>query len=113
MTRRRGLRPASDLPIEDNGLLHRESFRYATRRRLTHFPAGRPPVWWRIPKEKVMNKLILASVSAVALLGVAACSDTDDTTTQSTTDPAATEEPATTTTDPATPPPPDTTAPAN
>ena len=29
-----------------------------------------------------MKKLILASVSAVALMGLAACSDTDDTTTQ-------------------------------
>jgi len=30
-----------------------------------------------------MKKLILASVSAIALFGVAACSDTDNTTTQS------------------------------
>lgn len=30
-----------------------------------------------------MRKLILASVSAIALFGVAACSDTDGTTTQS------------------------------
>ena len=29
-----------------------------------------------------MNKLILASVSGIALLGLAACSDTDGTTTQ-------------------------------
>ena len=40
-----------------------------------------------------MKKLILASVSALALLGVAACSDsgkgTDNTTTQSTNPPAA------------------------
>lgn len=40
-----------------------------------------------------MKKLILASVSALALLGVAACSDsgkgTDSTTTQSTNPPAA------------------------
>ena len=46
-----------------------------------------------------MKKLILASVSAIALFGVAACSDTDGTTTQSV-------EPAETTTvptDPATP----------
>ena len=37
-----------------------------------------------------MKKLILASVSALALLGVAACSDsgTDNTTTQSTNPPA-------------------------
>ncbi|MFC3208411.1 MAG: hypothetical protein WA973_16050 [Mesorhizobium sp.] len=43
-----------------------------------------------------MKKLILASVSALALLGVAACSDsgTDNTTTESTTPPAA-EQPAT------------------
>ena len=41
-----------------------------------------------------MKKLILASVSALALFGVAACSDsTDSTTTQSTTPPA-TEQPA-------------------
>ena len=59
-----------------------------------------------------MKKLILASVAAVALFGVAACSDTDETTTQSTTDPAVTtEEPATTTPDTTTPPA-DTTAPA-
>jgi len=31
-----------------------------------------------------MNKIILASVSSLALLGLAACSDTDSTTTQST-----------------------------
>ena len=38
-----------------------------------------------------MKKLVLASISALALLGVAACSDsgTDDTTTQSTNPPAA------------------------
>ena len=38
-----------------------------------------------------MKKLILASISALALLGVAACSDsgTDNTTTQSTNPPAA------------------------
>ena len=43
-----------------------------------------------------MKKLILASVSALALLGVAACSDsgTDNTTTQSTNPPAA-EQPMT------------------
>lgn len=29
-----------------------------------------------------MNKLILAAVSGIALMGLAACSDTDDTTTQ-------------------------------
>lgn len=29
-----------------------------------------------------MKKLILASVSAIALMGLAACSDTDNTTTQ-------------------------------
>lgn len=47
-----------------------------------------------------MKKLILASVSALALFGVAACSDsgTDSTTTQSTNPPAA-EQPMT----PATP----------
>jgi hypothetical protein len=47
-----------------------------------------------------MKKLILATVSAVALLGVAACSDsgTDNSTTQSTNPPAA-EQPMT----PATP----------
>lgn len=36
-----------------------------------------------------MKKLILASLSGVALMGLAACSDTDDTTTQ-----AVPEEPA-------------------
>jgi hypothetical protein len=44
-----------------------------------------------------MRKIILASVSALALFGVAACSDsggTDTTTTQST-NPPATEQPAT------------------
>ncbi|MEO3385498.1 hypothetical protein [Mesorhizobium sp. CAU 1741] len=30
-----------------------------------------------------MKKLILASVSGIALMGLAACSDTDETTTQS------------------------------
>ena len=45
-----------------------------------------------------MKKLVLASVSALALFGVAACSDTDETTTQSVDEPAATE------TAPATPP---------
>ncbi|OQM77337.1 hypothetical protein [Manganibacter manganicus] len=42
-----------------------------------------------------MKKLILASVSALALFGVAACSDsgTDNTTTEST-NPPATEQPA-------------------
>ena len=45
-----------------------------------------------------MKKLVLASVSALALFGVAACSDTDETTTQSVDEPAATE------TVPATPP---------
>lgn len=40
-----------------------------------------------------MKKLILASTSAIALLGLAACSDTDNTTTQSTTPPAETTTP--------------------
>jgi len=41
-----------------------------------------------------MKKLILASVSAVAMLGLAACSDsTDSTTTQSTNPPAETTTP--------------------
>ncbi|HRP78929.1 MAG TPA: hypothetical protein PL183_07475 [Aquamicrobium sp.] len=35
-----------------------------------------------------MNKLILASVSGIALLGLAACSDTDGTTTQAVPDQA-------------------------
>ena len=51
-----------------------------------------------------MKKLILASVSALALFGVAACSDsTDNTTTQSTTPPA-TEQPMAPATPEATPP---------
>ena len=37
-----------------------------------------------------MNKLILASAAAVALFGVAACSDTDTSTTQSVEPPAQT-----------------------
>ncbi len=42
-----------------------------------------------------MKKLILASLSAVALLGVAACSDTGtDTTTTQGVNPPATEQPA-------------------
>jgi hypothetical protein len=54
-----------------------------------------------------MKKLILASVSALALFGVAACSDsTDNTTTQSTTPPA-TEQPMAPATPEATPPPAD------
>jgi hypothetical protein len=61
-------------------------------------------------EETVMRKLILASASAIALFGIAACSDTaDDTTTQSTTPPADTTQPATppaeaTPAEPATPP---------
>jgi hypothetical protein len=44
-----------------------------------------------------MKKLILATVSAVALFGIAACSDsTDNTTTQSTTPPATETMPETT-----------------
>ncbi|MGB3389142.1 MAG: hypothetical protein WBA88_14260 [Pseudaminobacter sp.] len=44
-----------------------------------------------------MKKLILATVSAVALFGIAACSDsTDSTTTQSTTPPATDTMPETT-----------------
>ena len=43
-----------------------------------------------------MKKLVLASVSAVALLGLAACTDTDDTTTQSTNPPAETATPGAT-----------------
>ena len=35
-----------------------------------------------------MKKLILASTAAIAVLGLAACSDTDTTTTQSVPDPA-------------------------
>lgn len=35
-----------------------------------------------------MKKLILASTAAIAMLGLAACSDTDETTTQSVPDPA-------------------------
>ena len=43
-------------------------------------------------KETIMHKLVLASLSAVALFGVAACSDTGtDTTTTQSTDPAVTE----------------------
>ena len=45
-----------------------------------------------------MKKFIIAAASAVAVLGLAACSDTDETTTQSVDEPAATE------TVPATPP---------
>jgi hypothetical protein len=49
-----------------------------------------------------MRNLILAFVSAIALFGVAACSDTaDNSTTQSTTPPAETATPPA---DPATPP---------
>jgi hypothetical protein len=46
-------------------------------------------------KERTMKKLILASLSAVALFGIAACSDsgTDTTTTQGV-NPPAQEEPA-------------------
>ncbi|MDP3895134.1 MAG: hypothetical protein Q8Q62_00515 [Mesorhizobium sp.] len=60
-----------------------------------------------------MKKLILASVSAIALFGVAACSDTDSTTTQSVEPPAETLTPMVPT-DPARPAPqaaPDTTIP--
>lgn len=50
-----------------------------------------------------MKKLILASVSAIALFGVAACSDTDSTTTQSVEPPAETTTPMVVPADPATP----------
>lgn len=57
-----------------------------------------------------MKKLILASVSGIALMGLAACSDTDGTTTQAVPDaqpPAQTEpmDAAPPATDPAAPPP--------
>ncbi|MBD0414708.1 hypothetical protein [Oryzicola mucosus] len=42
-----------------------------------------------------MRKLILASVSAVALFGIAACSDSTDNTTTQSVNPPATETPAT------------------
>ncbi|WP_085983965.1 hypothetical protein [Allomesorhizobium alhagi] len=42
-----------------------------------------------------MKKLILASASAIALFGIAACSDTADNTTTQSTPPADTTEPAT------------------
>jgi hypothetical protein len=60
-----------------------------------------------------MKKLILASVSALALFGVAACSDngTDTTTTQSTNPPAT--EPMTPATPEATPPADNATPPAD
>ncbi|TKT80162.1 hypothetical protein [Aquamicrobium sp. LC103] len=53
-----------------------------------------------------MKKLILASISGIALLGLAACSDTDETTTQGVQPeaPATTPDPGAAPTDPATPP---------
>jgi hypothetical protein len=45
---------------------------------------------WR----SIMKKLVLASASAIALLGLAACSDTDETTTQSTQPPVEQVQPA-------------------
>ena len=56
-----------------------------------------------------MKKLILASVSGIALMGLAACSDTDGTTTQAVPDG---EPPAQTEPMDATPPAPDPAAPA-
>lgn len=50
-----------------------------------------------------MKKLILASVSALALFGVAACSDSTDSTTTQSVKPPATETPAPVTPAPATP----------
>jgi type IV pilus biogenesis protein CpaD/CtpE len=53
-----------------------------------------------------MKKLILASVSGIALMGLAACSDTDSTTTQTVPEsnpPAQTEPMATPPASPATP----------
>lgn len=52
-----------------------------------------------------MKKLILASVSGIALMGLAACSDTDDTTTQAVPDDQApiTEPAPVAPTDPAAP----------
>lgn len=58
-----------------------------------------------------MMKLILASASGIALLGLAACSDTDGTTTQSVPEAAPmTQDAPTANPDPAAPPP---VAPAN
>ena len=59
-----------------------------------------------------MRKLILASVSAIALFGVAACSDTDGTTTQSV-EPPAEETTPTTPTDPSATPAPSADEPAD
>jgi hypothetical protein len=50
-----------------------------------------------------MKKLILASVSAIALFGVAACSDNTDSTTTESVNPPATEQPAPMTPAPAAP----------
>ncbi|NGO50624.1 hypothetical protein [Allomesorhizobium camelthorni] len=58
-----------------------------------------------------MKKLILASASAIALFGIAACSDTADNTTTQSTPPAETTQPATPPPAEATPPA-DTTQPA-
>ena len=55
-----------------------------------------------------MKKLILASVSGIALMGLAACSDTDETTTQAVPEEPMTQEqsaaPADPAADPAAPP---------
>ncbi|RUX48173.1 hypothetical protein EOA22_32585, partial [Mesorhizobium sp. M7A.F.Ca.US.014.04.1.1] len=64
-------------------MLHAETQRYETHGRLTHLSFDRSRQRERVLKERQMKKLILASVSGLALLGVAACSDsgTDNTTT--------------------------------
>jgi hypothetical protein len=81
--------------FEPDELLPRVSLSYETGMAFAafHLPnAARPGTLRR--RRYAMKKLILASVSALALFGVAACSDsTDSTTTQSTTPPA-TEQPA-------------------
>lgn len=51
-----------------------------------------------------MKKLILASIAAVALFGIAACSDTDKSTTQSVKQPETTQSAPVTPTPEATPP---------
>jgi len=91
-------------------MLRLEMQRYETRSGLAHFFFERSPKRERWLRRDIMKKLILTSVSALALLGVAACSDsgTDKTTTQSTNPPAAEQPmkpaaPATDTTKPAEP----------
>ena len=68
-------------PGTRRGLLQNETQRDETESRMEHFFSDRRRKGRYCERRDVMKKLVLASVSALALLGVAACSDSADTTT--------------------------------